>query len=494
MTTISKFILSCVLILGNLSIGAQENNIFLNRHFWKSNPIMSTINQKINEGHRVDQLNPNGFDPVTYAILENAEHKIITYLLSQKGNPIHKRTHDGRTYLFWAAYKNNIDLVVYLLQNGARTDILDDKGYTVLNFAANSGVTSRTMYELLLHHDPSLLHKNTSRGANALLLVSPYVHNFKLIDYLISKGLTLFDTDTNGHGVFNYATQKGHVSILKKLISRGVCYNDQTMLFATKPSRNGYNPLAFFKQLEALGVSPNSTDHKGMTPLHNLAYANNDLSSINYFIRKGISINSVDKNGNTPLINAASRNDLAVIKLLIGNNTDINHANNKGHTALTKALQNTSDVVHFLLKKGAHTSIVDTRGYTLGYHLFQTYSDKNQENFLKKRALLETFGLSVTAPQKDGNTLYHLAVEKQSRSMLDLLKSYTLNINAKNNDGYTPLQKAVMISKNIQLITYLIELGADIRVTTDFNETVYDLAMENEALHMSDLNFLKLTK
>jgi len=50
-----------------------------------------------------------------------------------------------------------------------------------------------------------------------------------------------------------------------------------------------------------------------------------------------------------------------------------------------------------------------------------------------------------------------------------------------------------MKAEDSQIMKYLISKGADIKINTDFEETVFDLASENELLQKQNnsLNFLK---
>ena len=69
------------------------------------------------------------------------------YLIEQQGNGVHKTTHDGRTYLFWAASQGNVELIHYLLEQGSDIHAKDSKGYTPITFAALFGVTNPKLYE-----------------------------------------------------------------------------------------------------------------------------------------------------------------------------------------------------------------------------------------------------------------------------------------------------------------------------------------------------------
>ncbi|OSY87687.1 hypothetical protein WH52_09660 [Tenacibaculum holothuriorum] len=491
-----KSIVLLFLFFISTSLVAQEN-IFIGRSFWKIKPTIAQVEEKIKEGNSPSQLNRFGFDAVVYALLENADEAVIKHLLTKKGNDVNKLTHDGRTYIFWAAYKNNMPIVKHLLANGAKTDVIDDKGYSLLNFAAVAGVKNTKLYDLLIEKGANVLTEKTPKGANALLLIIPNLQDFTMVDYFVNKGLDLKSTDKYGNGVFNYVAQKDNRKMLELLIKKGLPYKElnknggNAMLFATRGSRRGYNSLNYFKYLENLGINPNITNKEGNTPLHNLAYRNKDIASLQYFIDKGVNINQANKDGNTPLLNAASRNSLEVIKLFADKTSNINHKNKDGHSVLTKALWNKPQVVQFLLEKGADVSIVDTKGYDLSYHLFKTFNSKGKKEFQQKLNTLKAKGLSVGKTQKDGSTLYHLAIEKQSIPMLDFIKTYKININAKNKKGLTALQKAVMMAKNDKIIKHLISQGADTSVKTDFEETLYDLAKENEALKNTDISFLK---
>ncbi|CAL2077976.1 ANK_REP_REGION domain-containing protein [Tenacibaculum sp. 190524A05c] len=478
----------------------KSKNIFLERSFWKSKPTLALVKQKIAEGNDPTQLNRHSFDAIAYGLLEKSDvvsDDIIKYLLTIKGNGVNKITHDGRTYIFWAAYTNRVDLMKYLVSKGAKTDIIDSHGYSVLNFAATAGQTNTKLYDYLISQGANPKIEKSKSGANALLLVIPSLKNLDLVDYFVSKGLKLTDTDYKGNGAVNYAAKKGNRTIIDLLIKRGLPFKElnknggNAMIMATQGGRRGYNSLEFFKYLEGLGVQANIRNKQGLTPLHNLGYSNKDIETIQYFIQKGTDVNSKNEEGNTALMNASSRNSLAVIKLLRKHTKDINEVNTKGQSALTRAMRNTPEVVKYLLEQNANVSVKDKKGNNLAYYLAQTYSSKKEGEFTSKIQLLKERGFDFTTPQKDGNTLLHIAADRGDVSLLKFLKAFNINVNAKNNEGVTALQKAVMVAKNPKIIEYLLTQGADKSVTTSFDETVLDLAKENEQLSKFDLSFLK---
>ena len=68
-----------------------------------------------------------------------------------------------------------------------------------------------------------------------------------------------------------------------------------------------------------------------------------------------------------------------------------------------------------------------------------------------------------------------------------------IDINTKNSEGLTALHKAAMVSKDDAILKYLVSLGAKKDVQTNFKETAFDLATENEYLAKNkvSVDFLK---
>ncbi len=479
-------------------VSAQEN-VFLNREYWKANPSIATIEADIAAGNDIAELNSSFFDAVCFALMEKTDNATIKYLLSKPKNTVNKLTHDGRTYIFWAAYRNNLEIMEYLVSHGAKANIQDAHGYSALNFAAVTGQTNTKIYDFLLAHKAAI--KDTTRnGANALLLIAPFATDFSILNYFINKGLDIKSTDNVGNGIFNYAAKGGNIPLLKSLVTKGIPYKTlnkeggNAMLLASEGMRRKPNNLATYTYLDSLGIKANITNNKGQNPLHAIASHSDDLAIFKFFIEKGVAINQQDEDGKSPFINAASRNKLPVVKFLSNYITDINTKDANGRTALTMAVhRNSAAVVDFLLQKGSNINVKDAKENTLAYYLLKTYNANKPEVFEAKLQLLQNKGLNLNETQNKKNTLYHIAVEQQNLPLLKRLKSFDIDINAKNSEGNTALHIAAMQSKDNAILKYLISEGADKNIKTEFKESVLNLAMENEQLKQNnvELNFLK---
>lgn len=485
------FVLTTVLA----SFTIQAQNTLLDRAFWKKNPSVATIEAEIKKGNDPTELNVNAFDPTVLAINEQASNEAVKYLLSIKGNDVNKITHDERTYIFWAAYKGNIELMNYLVSKGAKTNLFDDKGYSILNFAAATGQANTKVYDLCIKLGINPKKDLDHNGANALLLVAPYDKDFSLINYFISKGLDLNSTDKEGNTAFNYAARIGNITTLKNLVEKGVKFNDNAMIIASQGSRGTSNTLEVYQYLEGLKIKPNAIGKNGENVLHSIVRKEKQGDIIKYFLSKGVDANKSDNDGNTPLMNAAASSaDMEVLNILLATTKDVNHANKKGVTALAQALKsNNAEVVKLLIDKGANVNVLDANEDNLTTYLIQSYNPQKAEDFESKIKILTDKGFSIASPQKNGNTVYHLAVAKNDVSLIKLVERFGVNVNSKNSEGMTALHKAALIAKDDLLLKQLMNIGSRKEITTDLKETAYDLASENEYLTKNrvSIDFLK---
>ena len=510
-----KKLLSAVLVGFALSAQAQKN-VLLEQSFWQNKPGVDQVKAEIAKGNSPSQFNPASFDPVVLAINAQAPDETIKYLIEQPGNDVNKITHDSRNYLHWAAFRGNVALVDYIMSKGAKVSAEDSHGTTPLNFAAGAGVPDTRVYDLLVKGGANLKKDVNHDGANALLLAVANDKDLKLTDYFISKGLDLKSTDATGNNAFSYAARGGNIEALKALQQRGVPVGQTAMIMASQGSRRGPAPMEVFQYLESVGVKPTATNKNGENVLHALVRRPGQNALIEHFLSKGADVNQADEEGNTPFMNAAASNrDMAVLEMLTPKVKNINQGNQKGVTALAMAVRgNSPEVVTYLIDKGADVKTTDKAGDNLAAYLIQGYrpggpgqggpgqagpggarpeGDPRTDDFGAKLALLQQKGLDVKAPQKNGNTLYHLAVAKNDMGLMKKLEPLQIDINARDKEGLTALHKAAMVSKDDAMMKYLLSIGAKKDISTNFKETAYDLASENESLAKGNvsLNFLK---
>lgn len=474
-----------------------QNNTMLNADFWKSNPSLSLVQEQIDNGNNPSQANGGNHDVVSMAINSGADLEVIKFLLGQPGNGIDKLTHDGRLYIHWAANKGNVELIKYLIEKGADINRTDDKGATPLAFAASNGQSNPEVYEVFFNAGIKPNQKY-NYGANVLLLGIANDTDLKLTDYLTSKGLSIKDTDDLGRTAYDYASRNGNIDLLTKLADQGVKPTKYALIFAAQGSRFKSNTLETYEYLiNKSKLKITAIGENGETALHHIVKKPNQQEVITFFLSKKADVNATDKLGNTVFMIAAGTKDLATVKQLQPKVKNINAVNKNGETALFAAVQNGSpEVITFLINKGAKANIASKDG-NLAYALVQSYKaprpGQKSDEFIQKLQLLKAQGVDFAALQPDGSSLYHTAVVKNGLNLLKMLEGLNIDINAKDKQGLTPLHKAAMMGQNDVILKYLLTQGAKKDAVTDFDESVYDLASENEYLKEKKVNieFLK---
>ncbi|HJD86666.1 MAG TPA: ankyrin repeat domain-containing protein, partial [Empedobacter falsenii] len=182
-----------------------------------------------------------------------------------------------------------------------------------------------------------------------------------------------------------------------------------------------------------------------------------------------------------------------LINLFLSKSNNVNAVNSNGESALTKAVASgTPEIVTLLIDKGAKTDIKDKEGNNLASYWFNSFKP-NDETFAQKQEILAKAKIDFKATQQKGSTLLHLAVDKGDNALVKKAIELGVNINAQDEDGNTALHKAALIAKDDQILKTLIGAGAQKNLKTEFEETAYELAAQNEFLKKNNvsIDFLK---
>jgi ankyrin repeat protein len=275
---------------------------------------------------------------------------------------------------------------------------------------------------------------------------------------------------------------------------------------AAQGTRRAANTLEVYKYLiEELKQNAKTTDSDGNTLLHLIARKQNQTDVAEYLYSKGLNVNSTNKEGSNVLMVAAGGRDMDFIHLVLDKTTNINATNQKGESALTSAVTSgISETIELLLSKNADIQVKDVRGNHLGYYLIQSYRPARpgfgpagavpaKDEFSEKMNILQTKGLNLALPQTDKSTLYHLAAQKDDLNLIKKLAGLHIDVNAKNAEEMTVLHKVALTAHDDKILKYLLSIGAKKDIETEFGETAYDLAAQNEYLKNNkvDISFLK---
>ena len=164
--------------------------------------------------------------------------------------------------------------------------------------------------------------------------------------------------------------------------------------------------------------------------------------------------------GRVPLVDAAERGDLAAVRSLIGQNTDVNAAREDGHTALHAAVHaDRLDIAEALLKAGANAAAKDRYGLTPLYLASQNGSAE------LIRRLLDA-GVDPNTTDPGGETALMTATRTGAVAAMRLLIERGATVDAREPEFQ---QTALMIAvreDHAPAVDVLLKAGASVNAQT----------------------------
>lgn len=406
-----KYLFLLFLIGITTLVKAQESNVFLNRDYWKTNPSIEEVKREIQKGHSISELDRYDFDAVSWAILENVDNTTIKQMIMMDGNGAHKITHDGRSYVFWAAYKNNLDLMSFLIEKGTDMKLIDAHGYSLANFCAVTGQMNTELYELCIQHGSVLSEEKNKDGANALLLIIPFLTDSEMIRYFESKGLDVKSIDANGNNAFVYAARSGNKKMMKLFVDRGMdpkINNSSALFFAARGMRRNPNGIDVYKYLDSLGLDLKAVNNEKNNLLHVLARKSEDSILLEYLVEKGVGVNDKNTKGETPIMKAIQSNNKVSLNVLNRNESDFDVQDNDGNTLWHHAIEHEDkEICLLLLKYNVELNAMNQQGMS-ALHL-ACMKGKNVDHL----SFLVESGADINQKTEFGELPYDLALENE---------------------------------------------------------------------------------
>lgn len=283
-----------------------------------------------------------------------------------------------------------------------------------------------------------------------------------------------------------------------------------------------------FQTLIDLGADPNFQREDQCTPLIMASYWNNYMVA-RLLTETGVNGDVQCDSGNAALHVSAMKGFFNISKLLIESGCNVNLQNSSGKTPLHLAIQNGHNhIVKVLLESNADVNIGNkydpkerlflVRGKDRGkpaWHyvmvekcllgLFLKRTNGGQLDVADFGIVLES-GWGENPPEnkaaevldksvefgEKGKTPLHVAceVKVENLEIIELLAKYGADKDARDGDGYTALQLAAIRGK-MQIVNKLVELNADVNLTTMDGKDAADLAQLNEETDIAECLKLK---
>ena len=264
---------------------------------------------------------------------------------------------------------------------------------------------------------------------------------------------------------------------------------------------------AVMNVLLAAGAAVDARDNEGSTALHTAAGWAPTPQSFETLLGAGADVNARNQWGGVPLHSAvAAADDLAAIELLLASGAEVNASYklaawyDEDRTPLLIATmeQEKPGVLALLLASGADTHVRIKDGRTL----LHVAASNGRPAAIEK---LAEAGLDVDARDDDGETPLHEAAKwsgwtrkprphggyegyrRESTAVIEALLAAGARVQARDNDGWTPLHMAAATTKNPAVVEALLAAGADPAVTNGKGETPCQLYRGNPSLELDDL-------
>lgn len=425
----------------------------------------------------------------------------VRELLQQKVD-VNAPQGDGSTALHWAAYREDVELVRALLKAGAAVGPQTRLGaVTPIFMAAKTG--NAAILDLLLKAGAD--GKSANGNGTTPLMLAAASGNVEAVRLLLDRGADVNAKDkTNGQNAVMFAAALGRADVASLLASRGANLNattNVTEIIRAEKKYKGNEKLSF----TAEGYNPPSMG--GMTALQ-FAAREGHMETVRRLVDAGADVNQVNASDHMSIITSAILNGrLDIAMYLLDKGANPNLASKEGVTPLYATIDaqwaertwypapslvqektNYLDLVKGLLAKGAdpnarlgkklwfrtfHGDWIDPAGATAFWLAAKA-------NDIPAMRILVAAGADPGIPSTKGATplqaaagfglepqVTNFAPNQRLAAVKYLVEEIGADVNARDNQGYTPLHGAALTA-NHEVIKYLVAAGGDVKARATF--------------------------
>lgn len=304
---------------------------------------------------------------------------------------------------------------------GADFNIFNDEGFLPVHVSGNKFIVS------LFSSIGFDLNKRNQNG-ESLLEVKTKNFDMKIIQNILSnKCIDIFEPNPKGTYWMQYAV---HGEYYKKEMTT----------------------LQFKKKVRAILRANISEDDKDL------------LELLNENVDKNFEIfGCVNGKGESAFWVATYLKNIETAAILRNNSANMNILSKSGETILHFAYKHKmDDIFYFLLGLGASANVKDKENENVLFKAFRSKDDRIVE------LIQDRFNGDINTQAKDDNTLAHLAILEKDYDRLEYYIKRGINIEIKNNKGYSIFMISIVMFNDLELCQHLIQINSNIN-TQDFN-------------------------
>ncbi len=403
----------------------------------------------------------------------------------------------GQSPLPLAGERNALDLVQILLDQNVNIHQKTRKGETSLTLASQLGHVA--IVELLIQGNARLDHQDLL--GNSPLLWAVVNQHVKVVEILIRAGAHLNVRNQKNKTALQIAQSQENAEITALLQDAGAQIHGQSQenyqLFISSISLDNLGNL---EKLIHNGFDINQKSDRCETALGFATRQNVEhLAIIKMLLNAQADVNQADLDGMTPLLWSVIYQHVTVVVLLIQTGAIIDQANLEGHTALIEStIRGNEMITQTLMFSGANIYQADLDGTTpllwaircnqfslakkMIHFILSLLILKSAQvgNWLTVQECIHIHGIDLNSIDLNGNTPLLLAIQGKHLNVAHLLIRAGADVNHANTLGQTPLQLASLIqwqseSDSRNLVQALLDAHANLKTSQCFlNPSVYN--------------------
>ncbi|CAO3685599.1 unnamed protein product [Umbelopsis ramanniana] len=491
-----------LLLQHGAAIDSQNKSAYTPLHRASENGHTDLVRLLIDSGAAINSQNEDAHTPLHLASINGHIH--VVHLLIDNNAAIDLKSEHLETPLYFAAWKGHIEVVQLLLQHGAAIDSQNKYAYTPLHRASENEHTD--VVKLLINNGAAIELK--SEDLETPLHFAASEGHTEVVQALLQHGAAIDSQNKDGQTPLHLASMNGHKNVVKLLIDTGV-----TVDAKNKNSRTTLHQAAMSGHIDVASRLLDSRSHTDQQAA-NTMYIETELleddgvQMLHLELGQVADMEALNIMNESPLIVATKASQLNVISLLISKGAKLEATDKDSLTALHWAAVNGEcAILDLLLKQGACIDAKTKHGNT-ALHLAAEFSHP------EIMTMLINYGANKDVKNEDGNTPMKTAILKCNLAIAYQLKdagetpgssedSQLLLLYTVVDAGYVGLVKEALDmiadaeerrhymdrlllrapqSGRLDVVSYLLDSGADIKVCDDDGLSVIFLAGQHPDL------------
>lgn len=324
-----------------------------------------------------------------------------------------------------------------------------------------------------------------------MLHISARYGNATMTKHFIDMGFEIDAQSNFGITPLALAVQYCHVETISVLLdAKADIYDAQQRDCLLQTVHNSYmsrrQPLKAYKRIHKIFSDRVNSDYRhdkmttrmkllnGKCSLHLVLMILKQASIVRYFLKNGIDVDTPESYSKCTALHAAVTDaNIAVVKVLVEFGADVNARDYLGQTPLfyyyirrKRDSQLKIEMLEYLINRGASLTLINSSNCSLMEYLLTRSLERTAKVVLRHQD-----DLTAMKFRMDMTPLHFLASNTSDGVLTRALQGKTFNVDARDENGNTPLMIAILKTKLLSSIEFLLDSGADVNAENERSQT-----------------------